>query len=105
MGQRFSERVYRIVRQIPVGKMTTYGWIAARIGKPGAARVVGNALHQNPDPQNIPCYRVVDRNGRLTPGYAFGGPKEQKRKLLAERVKFKNRNHVDLGKSLWQKHT
>ena len=98
MGQRFSERVYRIVRQIPVGKVTTYGWIVARIGKSGTARAVGNALHRNPDPKNIPCHRVVFKDGRLASGYAFGGPEEQRRKLLVEGVEFKDRNHVDLIK-------
>lgn len=101
-GCDFSGRVCRLVKQIPAGKVATYGQIAAQLGNPKAARAVGNALHSNPDPKNIPCHRVVNKSGRLVTGYAFGGPKEQKRKLLAEGVKFKDRNHVDLGKSLWR---
>jgi methylated-DNA-protein-cysteine methyltransferase-like protein len=95
-----ASKVYQVVREIPKGKVATYGWVAAKLGKPKAAQAVGNALHQNPDPQNIPCHRVVDRTGRLAPAYIFGGPKEQKRKLMSEGVKFKDKTHVDLTKSL-----
>ncbi len=91
MKESLSQKIYAVVKQIPPGKVATYGKIAAKIGNPRAARAVGNALHRNPDPKNIPCYRVVDRNGRLAPGF-----REQKRKLLAEGVKFKDGNHVCL---------
>jgi len=94
----FSEKVYQITKKIPLGKVATYGQIATEIGKPKAARAVGNALHNNPDPKTIPCYRVVNQKGRLAPGF-----REQKGKLLKERVEFKDRNHVDLRKCLWQK--
>lgn len=94
----FSEKVYQITKRIPSGKVATYGQIAAKIGKPKAARAVGNALHNNPDPKTIPCYRVVNREGRLAPGF-----REQKEKLLKEGVGFKDRNNVDLKRCLWQK--
>lgn len=114
MRKRFFEKVYKIVKQIPLGKVSTYGQIAAKLGKPKATRAVGNALHQNPDPKNIPCHRVVNRQGRLAENYAcppsaapkgasrrgFGGWRKQRRKLLAEGVKFKNQFHVALEKSL-----
>jgi methylated-DNA-protein-cysteine methyltransferase-like protein len=94
----FSVKVYRITKQIPLGKVATYGSIAKKLGKPKAARAVGNALHHNPDPKTIPCYRVVNREGRLAPNFAGKGWREQKRRLVREGVKFKDRQHVDLGK-------
>lgn len=98
----FFERVYQLVKQIPFGKVVTYGQIAAKLGNSKAARAVGNALHVNPY-KNVPCHRVVNREGKLASGYAFGGSREQKRKLMAEGVKFKDERHVNLGKCLWQK--
>ena len=59
------ERIYQIVRQIPRGTVATYGQIAALAGNRRWARVVGYALHANPDPDGIPCYRVVNREGRV----------------------------------------
>lgn len=84
MGKVF-ERIYQEVRKIPKGKTVTYGEIAKRVGT--TPRVVGFGLHQNPDSKHIPCHRVVFKNGSLAKGYAFGGPKEQKRKLVSEGVK------------------
>lgn len=98
MKQTFSQKVYQFTRQIPVGKVMVYGQIAAKLGKPKAARAVGNALHRNPDPKTIPCYRVVNREGRLAPGF-----KEQRKKLLKDGVKFKDKKHVDLKKHLWKR--
>jgi methylated-DNA-protein-cysteine methyltransferase-like protein len=98
MKKKFSDKVYQVTKQIPSGKVATYGLIAKRIDKPKAARAVGNALHHNPDPKTIPCYRVVNQEGRLAPGF-----REQKGKLLKEGVRFKNRTHVDLKKHLWEK--
>ena len=97
MGTFFA-KVYKIVEKIPVGKVATYGQVAESLGTKDA-RKVGWALHGNKDPE-VPCHRVVNKNGRLAPGYAFGGPKEQKNRLLAEGVKFTNENHVDLTKAL-----
>ena len=107
----FPSKVYELVKQIPAGKVLTYGMIAQKLGKPGWARQVGSVLAQNRDPK-IPCHRVVDknlsyaqnldssdariRNGRLAPNFAFGGWRKQRRRLLAEGVKFKDNMHVDL---------
>jgi methylated-DNA-protein-cysteine methyltransferase-like protein len=82
----FNERVYEAVKAIPSGRVSTYGWVAAMAGNPRAARAVGWALHRNPDPANIPCHRVVNREGRLTGAFAFGGMDEQKRRLEREGV-------------------
>lgn len=94
----FFEQVYEIVRQIPKGKVTTYGEIARALGTRDARRV-GHALHANPD-LKTPCHRVVNKDGRLAPGYAFGGPNEQRDKLLAEGVSFVDEMHVSLKKCI-----
>ena len=91
MKRTFSEKVYQATKQIPPGKVASYGQIAKIIGQPKAARAVGNCLHHNPDPKTIPCHRVVNCEGRLAPGF-----KEQKEKLLKEGVKFRDEKNVDL---------
>lgn len=75
----FERAVYRAAAAIPRGQTRSYGWVARRIGRPGAARAVGNALHRNPFAPRIPCHRVVRADGTLG-GYA-GGP-ARKRSLL-----------------------
>lgn len=77
----FEENVYRAVRRIPKGKVATYGQIAAAIGRPGAARAVGNALHRNPDGDLTPCFRVVNREGGLSKSFGFGGVYAQRERL------------------------
>lgn len=91
------ERIYDVVRKIPLGKVMTYGQVAikANVATP---RVVGFALHVNRDPQNIPCHRVVFATGKLTPGYAFGGEDVQREKLQSEGVGFNNNGKVELEK-------
>ena len=88
------EDVYKVVKRIPKGKVMTYGQIATIIGTRDV-RKIGFALHANPDGSKIPCHRVVNKDGRLAPGYAFGGPNEQKAKLISEGVGFVDDNHVD----------
>lgn len=80
------ERIYEEVRKIPRGKTATYGEIAGKAGT--TPRVVGFALHKNPDPKNIPCHRVVFKDGSLSSGYVFGGIGKQKELLERENVKF-----------------
>ena len=65
------EKIYEVVKSIPEGKVATYGQVALLAGNPRWSRVVGYALHANPDPENIPCYRVVDRMGRLSDAFVF----------------------------------
>ena len=90
----FFNRVYEIVKRIPSGEIVTYGQIADMIGTKDARRV-GHALHANHDPK-VPCHRVVNKDGRLAPGYAFGGPNEQRNRLLVEGVEFIDNDHVDI---------
>ena len=87
MEERNSyEKIYEVVRQIPKGCVATYGQVAALAGNKRWARVVGYALHVNPDPEGIPCYRVVNREGRLAEAFAFGGENRQKALLEAEGI-------------------
>lgn len=86
----FREDVYAVVRAIPAGRVASYGTVAALAGYPGAARAVGNALHVNPYPDLIPCFRVVNAGGRLSGAFAFGGPFRQKELLTADGVKVEN---------------
>lgn len=93
------EKVYELVRQIPKGKVTTYGIIGKKLKM--SPRVVGYALHLNPNNDKTPCHRVVNRAGRVAPGFAFGGPGIQKKKLEAEGIKFKDSETLDLSKYLY----
>ncbi|NLC17215.1 MAG: MGMT family protein [Clostridiales bacterium] len=92
----FFQRVYEAVKKIPKGKVCTYGVIAFMAGSPRASRVVGYALHHNPDPENIPCHRVVNCHGKLAPSFAFGGEQIQKKLLESEGVKVSDDGYVDL---------
>jgi methylated-DNA-protein-cysteine methyltransferase-like protein len=92
----FFNRVYGIVKGIPEGRVMTYGQVAGRLGTRDARRV-GHALHANKD-HVCPCHRVVNKEGRVAPSYAFGGFHEQRNRLLAEGVKFLDELHVDLSK-------
>lgn len=97
----FFQQVYEIVRQIPEGRVTTYGHIARMLGRPRSARVVGYALHVNPEPGVTPCHRVVNREGRLAPGFAFGGTDVQRQLLEQEGVVVNKGGFVDLSLYLW----
>ena len=94
-----KEKVYAFVKSIPRGKVATYGQIALYLGNRNFARVVGNILHGNPDPEHIPCHRVVNAQGRLSRSYAFGGIEAQRCLLESEGVVFKNDLVVDLSVS------
>ena len=95
------DRIYAVVRRIPRGRVATYGQVALLAGNPRWARVVGSALHVNPDPEGIPCYRVVNREGRTSPAFAFGGEDMQRLLLEEDGVQFDAQGHVDLSRFLW----
>lgn len=98
----FYDKIYEAVQKIPEGKTATYGQIAALAGNPRAARAVGNALHKNPLPGIIPCHRVVNASGRLSPAFAFGGESRQRELLEKEGVAFLDNGYVDLKTNLWR---
>ena len=81
-----TKRIYEAVKKIPKGHVATYGQIAELAGDKKMARAVGNALHRNPDPEHIPCFRVVNAKGELSGAFAFGGADVQAEKLRQEGV-------------------
>lgn len=92
-----TKRIYEAVKKIPKGKVATYAQVAELAGNPRMCRAVGNALHKNPDPKHIPCYRVVNAKGELAAGFAFGGADVQAKLLLADGVEVVD-GRVDLKK-------
>ena len=101
MHKSFNQIVYSIVKQIPKGKVMYYGQISALAGNPRASRAVGYALHGNNDPENIPCHRVVFKDGSLTPAFVFGGKNEQYRRLKKENISFTKDKKVKMLLHLW----
>lgn len=95
------DKIYNVVSQIPKGKVATYGQVAALAGNPRWARVVGYALHNNPDRSKIPCHRVVNRDGKVAKAFVFGGENEQVRLLKEEGVEVVD-STVDLEKYRWE---
>lgn len=103
MTINFNQRVYEIVKQIPEGKVATYGQVARAMGAPRCSRQVGWALHSNPAFGEIPCHRVVFKDGSLTNGFAFGGRDVQKALLEHDGVEVSEDYKVDLEKFGWLK--
>lgn len=96
-----SKRIYEAVKKIPKGHVATYGQIAEMAGDKKMSRAVGNALHKNPDPDSIPCFRVVNAKGGLSGAFAFGGPNAQQRLLEADGTEVID-GRVDLKKYGWK---
>lgn len=96
-SENFYPEVYDIVRQIPEGKIMTYGQIACLLARPQNARLVGQALQNVPDTLCLPCHRVVNSRGRTVPGW-----QEQKNLLMAEGVNLKPNGCADLKKHRWE---
>ena len=92
-----TKRIYEAVKKIPKGKVATYAQIAEMAGDKKMARAVGNALHKNPDPEAIPCFRVVNSKGECSGSFAFGGLDEQAKRLREDGIEVVN-NKVDLEK-------
>lgn len=97
----FFDKVYEIVARIPVGKVATYGQIAAMLGNPRGARTVGWAMQAAPEKSKLPCHRVVNRLGEMAPGDIFGGAEVQRAMLKAEGVRFNKDGRIDMKKCLW----
>lgn len=96
----FFQRVWQVAAKIPQGQVATYGDIARSVGTRDARRV-GHALHANKN-KDVPCHRVVSKNGSLAPGYVFGGPGAQKKKLADEGIGFTPEGKVDLSQFFFQ---
>lgn len=92
-----SKRIYEAVKKIPKGRVATYGQVAEMAGDRKMARAVGNALHRNPNPGTIPCYRVVNAKGEMSGEFAFGGAGAQARLLEADGIEVVD-GKVDLEK-------
>ena len=92
----FSNDVLNIVSQIPRGRVTTYGDIAALAGWPSHSRMVGRTLRYSPEAEKLPCHRVVNKEGRTAPGWS-----RQRPLLEEEGVYFKANGFVDMKRYLW----
>lgn len=101
MSDGVFARIYEVVCAIPRGRVATYGQVAALAGNPRWARVVGYALHVNPQPGVIPCHRVVNRLGETSSAFAFGGEDVQRQLLEEEGVEFTADGRVDLSRFRW----
>ena len=97
----FRERVWELVRSVPVGRVVTYGQVAAILGTPRGARAVGTVLKNTPGAADVPCQRVVNRWGRLAPTYGWGGAEQHRAELEAEGVEVRPDMTVDLEVYQW----
>ena len=104
MEKTVFELIYDVVKQIPYGKVATYGQVASLAGNKKWSRVVGYALHVNPDPEHIPCFRVVNRLGEVSKAFAFGGENRQIELLKQEGVEFVD-GKVDMKQYQWNRVT
>ena len=96
-----KQSVYEFLAAIPKGKVVTYGQIAVFLGNANYARTVGNILHENPDGEKYPCYKVVNAQGKLAEHYAFGGLDGQKQRLEEDEIVVKD-GKVDLKVYKWE---
>ena len=93
-----KDKVYELLRTIPKGKVLTYGQIGSCLGNKNLARVVGNILHNNPEPITTPCHRVVNAKGEVAAKFGFGGGEVQRRLLEEEGIVFELNGRIDLKK-------
>jgi len=98
----FFERVYSIVRQIPYGKVTSYGAIAKALGAARSARMVGWAMNASHGLENVPAHRVVNRKGLLTGKHHFEGTQLMQQLLESEGIKIQNNQIVNFEKYYWE---
>lgn len=96
------QRIYEVVKQIPKGSVASYGQIAALAGNRRWSRVVGYALHVNPDPGTIPCHRVVTKEGKVSAAFAFGGGNRQIELLREEGIQIEE-GKIDMRKYQWSR--
>lgn len=96
------ERIYEVIDKIPEGKVASYGQVAALAGNRRWARVVGYALHGVPKDRDLPCHRVVTKEGRISPAFGSGPDNRQARLLREEGVQVRD-GFVDMEKFQWKK--
>ncbi len=97
-----AEQIYAYLKTIPSGYVVTYAQVGHAVGNAKLARAVGNILHRNPNPDGIPCFRVVNARGYLAPAFAFGGADAQRRRLEADGIAVSDDDRVDLAIYQWQ---
>lgn len=98
----FFQRVYAVVKQIPEGRVTSYGAIAKAIGAARSARMVGYAMNASHGLENVPAHRVVNRKGVLTGKHHFEGTNLMQQLLENEGIKVVNNQIVDFNKHYWE---
>ena len=99
------ERIYKVVRRVPRGRVATYGQIAALAGLPGHARQVGYALHACPENSSVPWQRVINASGEISLRSSSDAEGLQRALLEAEGVEFDERERVDLERFGWKPRT
>jgi methylated-DNA-protein-cysteine methyltransferase-like protein len=92
-------RTFALVKACPVGRVTTYGWLAKAIGYPRGARMIGWFMHESPE--GVPAQRVINSKGELSGSWAFGSPESMRQLLEAEGVIFSDSGRVDLKRYGW----
>jgi methylated-DNA-protein-cysteine methyltransferase-like protein len=97
----FFQRVYRVVRRIPYGRVTTYGAIARAVGSPKSSRTVGYAMNASHSLPDVPAHRVVNRSGVLTGKHHFAGSNTMQRLLEQEGVEVREDRVVQFDQLLW----
>lgn len=100
--ENFFERVYAIARQIPYGRVTSYGAIAKALGTARSARMVGWAMNASHNLEDIPAHRVVNRKGLLTGKLHFDGTNLMQQLLENEGLKVVDNQIVDFEKHFWE---
>src|SRR5690606_7580077 len=99
--ENFFTRVYKVVKLIPPGRVTSYGAIASYLGSAGSSRMVGWALNNSHKLEDIPAQRVVNRHGMLTGKHHFGGTTAMQQLLESEGVKVTDNQVKDFEKLFW----
>ena len=97
----FFDKVYTVVKQIPYGKVTTYGAIARAIGSPQSSRMVGWAMNASHTLADVPAHRVVNRNGMLTGKHHFEGTNLMQQLLESEGIEVVDNKIVNFEAHLW----
>ena len=101
-NDNFFERVYEIVRQIPEGKVTSYGAIAKALGAARSARMVGWAMNASHNLEDVPAHRVVNRIGMLSGKHHFEGTNLMQQLLENEGIKVVENQIIDFEKHFWE---